>query len=160
MACGVYQIVNTANGKKYIGSSLNIANRWNQHKRDLANNRHTNKHLQAAWNQYGSDSFAWCVIEKCPPENLLEREQFYLPKDGTIEALRQGGYYNAYPIAGSPMGTKQSDESSQKKSEKLKGRKFSEDHRRKIGEANSRRVFTDENRPVVAKSHPKKPDAK
>jgi|694.fasta_scaffold19202_14 group I intron endonuclease len=141
--CGVYQILNTANGKKYIGSSLNIASRWNQHRRELDLNQHGNKHLQAAWNQYGSDSFAWNVVEECLPEQLLDSEQSYLPKERTIEALREGGYYNNYTVAGSPMGVKQSEESSRKKSEKLKGRKFSKEHRRKIGEANSRRVFTD-----------------
>jgi predicted GIY-YIG superfamily endonuclease len=48
---GVYEIKNTLNNKRYIGSSVNIQKRWYAHKRMLNLNTHPNKHLQAAWNK-------------------------------------------------------------------------------------------------------------
>lgn len=143
---GVYQILNTVNGKRYIGSSVNITQRWNQHKKALEKNKHGNKHLQSAWNRYGCDCFVWSVLEKCEPSMVLEREQGYLPKEKTIGSLRQHGYYNAHPTVDSPKGLTQTKESNRKRGETLKGRVFSEEHKRKIGEANSRRVVTVETR--------------
>lgn len=50
---GVYEIRNTLNNKRYIGSSINIYRRWRDHKRMLNLSVHPNKHLQSAWNKYG-----------------------------------------------------------------------------------------------------------
>lgn len=76
--CGVYKIVNNTNGKLYVGSSNNIRNRWNQHRRDLNDSVHGNPYLQSAWNKYGANNFSFEIIEECAPEVQFEREQFYL----------------------------------------------------------------------------------
>ena len=84
--CGVYKITNQVNGKIYVGSSNNINNRWNQHKKALNNKSHGNLYLQNAWNKYGANNFVFEIIEECSPEMQFEREQFYLnalnPFDG------------------------------------------------------------------------------
>lgn len=49
---GVYQIYNKETNKRYIGSSINIERRLKEHKRNLKANRHSNQHLQNAWNKY------------------------------------------------------------------------------------------------------------
>lgn len=54
---GVYQIYNTVNGKRYIGSSIHIEQRFKEHLRNLRANKHVNAHLQSAWNKYGEHSF-------------------------------------------------------------------------------------------------------
>lgn len=54
---GVYEIRNTLNNKRYIGSSINIYRRWRDHKRMLNLSVHPNKHLQSAWNKYGEKHF-------------------------------------------------------------------------------------------------------
>lgn len=46
--CGVYKIINTINGKIYIGSSKDIDRRWSEHVRALELNAHINPHLQNA----------------------------------------------------------------------------------------------------------------
>lgn len=43
---GVYQIYNTINGKRYIGSSIHIEQRFKEHLRNLRANKHANAHLQ------------------------------------------------------------------------------------------------------------------
>ena len=75
---GIYKIVNTKNQKIYIGSSKNLDKRWDEHRKNLLNNKHINIKLQRAWNKYGSDSFQFQIIEQCDVSNLYDREQYYL----------------------------------------------------------------------------------
>lgn len=74
---GVYKICGP-NDKVYIGSSKNIEKRIEVHRWELKNNKHKNKHLQAAWNKYGELAFTIEILEQCPVENLEKLEQFYI----------------------------------------------------------------------------------
>lgn len=79
MKSGIYCICNRKNGKFYIGSARNILHRWKHgHIRNLKRNRHSNKHLQNAWNKYGEDCFALEVLEYQPNHLLESVEQEYL----------------------------------------------------------------------------------
>ena len=75
---GIYCIVNTDNQKKYVGSSKNIYQRLQKHRVYLRKNMHENKKLQNSWNKHGEDSFQYFILEFCPEEQLLAREQFYI----------------------------------------------------------------------------------
>lgn len=89
--CGIYCIRNTVNGKIYIGSSKNAYHRVkSQHFDRLQSNRHTNPHLQSAWNQHGKKSFEYFLIEECRSDILIVREQWYL--DNTLCLDNQYGY--------------------------------------------------------------------
>lgn len=48
---GIYKITNLVNNKVYIGQSVNIRKRWNQHVLELNKNIHPNIYLQSAWNK-------------------------------------------------------------------------------------------------------------
>lgn len=48
MKVGIYCIENTKNGKKYIGQSSKIEQRWSDHRTLLKYNSHYNIHLQNA----------------------------------------------------------------------------------------------------------------
>ena len=63
---GIYSILNTANGKRYIGQSVNLASRKSYHFNALRQSRHKNRHLQAAFNRYGSKAFRWSVLQVMP----------------------------------------------------------------------------------------------
>lgn len=78
MSSGVYKIKNETNGKVYVGSTNNFTKRWFKHRALLRHNKHQNSHLQAAWNKYGESSFTFSIIEECPIDSLLSREQFYI----------------------------------------------------------------------------------
>jgi predicted GIY-YIG superfamily endonuclease len=77
---GVYCIENNINKKRYIGSSNNISYRFQKHLCELKNQRHRNKHLQAAVNKYGISSFNFSVLEECSLDDLRQREQSYIDK--------------------------------------------------------------------------------
>lgn len=76
MISGVYIITNYIDSRVYIGSSVNIKERWCEHKRDLLKDNHQNTHLQNFVNKYGIDVLNFKILENC--ENTLEREQYYL----------------------------------------------------------------------------------
>ena len=80
MPAGIYQIVNSVNNKRYIGSSTNIIQRFRTHCSNLKHNKHSNLHLQNAWNKYGLDAFQFEIIEECSKDKLLEREDCWRAK--------------------------------------------------------------------------------
>jgi len=75
---GIYLIVNTVNGKRYVGSSIKIKNRLKDHYYRLNGKRHDNKHLQCAWNKYGKDAFRFMILEEHDEDVLLTFEQFWI----------------------------------------------------------------------------------
>lgn len=42
---GIYSILNLTNGKRYVGSSVNLYGRLNEHLYNLRHNKAHNKHL-------------------------------------------------------------------------------------------------------------------
>lgn len=80
-SCGVYEIRNTINGHRYIGSSVDIERRWKSHVRKLNNNKHENNILIRAWNKYGKKSFEFNILAHCPKESLLNFEQIFLNEE-------------------------------------------------------------------------------
>lgn len=97
---GIYSITHVPTGKIYVGSSDRIFRRWREHFLFLEKGAHGNRHLQAAWTKHGSVEFAFCLLESCSPERLIEREQIHI--NATPEALR----YNLSPVSGSVRGMK------------------------------------------------------
>jgi group I intron endonuclease len=77
--CGVYKITSPS-GKFYIGSSVDIRKRWNEHRCRLAGHAggHHNQYLKNAAVKYGIDSLVFEVLELCARKDVREREQFYI----------------------------------------------------------------------------------
>jgi len=74
---GIYQIRNTSNDQRYIGQSVNIANRWVRHRYHLNKGVHKNLYLQRAWNKYGKDQFVFEILQECNPDSLDVIEEQY-----------------------------------------------------------------------------------
>lgn len=75
---GVYIIFNTKNGKKYIGSTVNLYTRLQKHRSLLRSNKHENSYLQNAWNKYGELYFQYSILEFSNLENLTIKEQYWI----------------------------------------------------------------------------------
>ena len=65
MSSGIYSILNTANGHRYIGQSTDLSKRRFAHFTALRHGVHKNQHLQAAFIHYGSQAFRWSVLQVC-----------------------------------------------------------------------------------------------
>ena len=76
--CGIYQIENLINHKKYIGKSVDIYRRWKHHKFLLNSNLHYNSHLQSSWNKYGEKNFKFTIIDICNELDLDDKEKYYI----------------------------------------------------------------------------------
>ena len=59
--CGIYQITNKVNNKIYIGQSIDIERRWNQHKYGKGS-----VVLMNAIKKYGLDNFEFKILEETP----------------------------------------------------------------------------------------------
>ena len=89
--------------KFYIGSAVNFYQRIRNHKSDLVKKKHCSKHLQNHVNKYGIKDISFEILERVyDKNNLISREQYYLDLYKPI--------FNTCKIAGSPLGTKHSEE--------------------------------------------------
>ena len=94
--CGIYSIRNTVNNKVYVGSSIDTAHRWKQHKTALRAKCKTNPHLQAAWDLYGEDKFIFSLLTMCSKEELLTQEWAWIQLFSSN--LPENGYNIADPL--------------------------------------------------------------
>ena len=60
---GIYEIKFNECDKKYIGSSINIKRRFDNHICDLRKNRHRCIHLQRAFNKYEEHNLQFKIIQ-------------------------------------------------------------------------------------------------
>lgn len=72
---GIYCILFSQDGKKYIGSSRDVYERCCRHKTKLRQNIHDNKYLQNYWNLFGEKEFRFLIIELCDVKSLLVQEE-------------------------------------------------------------------------------------
>lgn len=154
---GIYSITNTVNGKKYIGSAVNIKARISRHKLELRRGEHHSQKLQNAWNKYGSDAFVFSVVEFVElRSDLIAREQEWIIKHSSCECG-----YNVLAFAGSALGYKHRPESIAKFSASRRGIKFSEEHKAKLSEWQKGSTHSDETkakRSAALKGRPRHPD--
>ena len=120
MTSGIYAITNARDCKKYIGQSVNIQKRWNEHRHALEQNKHFNIHLQRAWNR--GDRFEFSVIEECGINELNEREIYWIAYYKTMD-MQYG--YNLCAGGNSTTGRVCSEETRKKISEGNRGKKCS-----------------------------------
>ena len=179
--CGIYKIENLINHKVYIGQSIDISGRWLEHQIDLRGNRHQSKHLQNAWNKYGSENFSFEILEKCSKEDLTEREQYWIDFYGGINSKQNynsrgagnSGLFSEETkkkLSDSHMGINKGKpipwlenfdrsnlEYREKLSESLKGKKKSKKHAQHISEGRKGIVFSEEQKKKIGDSKRGKP---
>lgn len=138
---GIYKITCLITNKFYIGNAFVIKQRWGTHKYYLRHNKHSNQHLQFAWNKYGEVAFKFEVIEYIEDRNILaEREQYWL--DFT-QCYKKDIGYNKRKLADSNVGYKQSKETIEKRAKTLIGRKRTDEHKLRMSLAATGRKHTE-----------------
>ena len=131
-AGGIYEILNAANGKRYIGSAVCFSLRWNNHRVSLRRSKHHSAALQHAWNKYGEEAFVFRALLACAKEQLLFQEQRAI--HGFMPA------YNICKVAGSQLGAKRTPEQRVRYAGALRGQirgPHSAEHRAKLSAAHT-----------------------
>lgn len=89
LGTGVYQIVNAKTGEFYIGSTTkSFKMRWQTHRSLLRCNKHCNKLLQKAWNEYGIENFKFEVLRECSPSQCEYYEQQLIDTEYPVYNIR------------------------------------------------------------------------
>lgn len=140
MASGVYCIENVTNGRRYIGSAVDIQKRWKEHRRGLSEGRHHSRFMQRCWDKYGEAAFSFRILIFCAREHVLMYEQILL------DAWKPE--YNTSPTAGSQFGYRHSEETRAKMSEArrkdfspMTGKSHTEETKKKISETKRKHKY-------------------
>ena len=145
--CGIYKIVNVEKGDCYVGQSQNVKKRISEHFRLLRNGAHPNPKLQNAFRKYGEDKFKWSLEVLCEsPDDLDMVEEAFLKGEATF---LEPTFYNIADFSRAPMrGKAHSPDVRKKISESRRKANFdfrSEQYRKTLSEAQTRRFFSDKN---------------
>lgn len=121
--------MHVGSGTDYVGSAVNIEQRWREHRSCLRRGTHHSRYLQSAWNKYGEAAFGFVVLEwDVPLGDLLAHEQAWLDTSDFR--------YNVCRVAGNCLGVKHTPETRAKWSAARKGKPKSSEWRSAIGTAN------------------------
>jgi group I intron endonuclease len=125
---GVYKIQSVIKPERfYIGSAVNISQRWDRHLYTLKKEIHRNIKLQRHFNKYGESDLQFSILLGCDKVDLLKIEQYFLDS--------YKPYFNININASSRLGAVLSEESRKKISASNMGRITSDETRQKLSKA-------------------------
>jgi group I intron endonuclease len=128
---GIYKIQSITHPDRiYIGSAVDIHDRWKKHSSDLKLNKHHSIKLQRHYNKHGESDLQFSILLGCEKQYLIANEQFFIDT--------YSPYFNNRKIAGSNIGYKHSEASKQRMS--IAHKNMSDETRKKIGIASSKRM--------------------
>jgi hypothetical protein len=99
----IYIIMNDINGKIYLGSTIDVNERWKKHKSLLKCRKHHSLHLQNAWNKHGEENFSFRILEQIITnkavleKELVKKEQYFLD---VVQPWKDKNGYNLSKKAG------------------------------------------------------------
>jgi group I intron endonuclease len=171
---GIYQITNLINGKIYIGQSIDIHKRWNEHRRLSKRIQQSHIPLNRAIERDGIENFRFDVLEVCEISKLDEKEIYWIEEKKSLAPngynLTEGGNgvkgFEMPQIGKDKLrialtGRIRSKEHSENISKANKGKKRSEEFKRKISERNKGHIKSEETRRKLSealKGKPKSPE--
>jgi hypothetical protein len=125
---GIYAIVNSTNGKVYVGQAQDIHTRMEEHHRLRNKGR-----LYNSVKHYGWNNFNTVILEKVDDLSLLDsKEQFWMDYFNSYDETYG---YNIREVAGTTRGWHHSQETKEKIAELKRLKGISPEHQQKMQEA-------------------------
>ena len=148
----VYVHTNKENGKRYVGitSKLKPEHRWNS-----GRGYQENPHFFAAIQKYGWDNFEHEILFDGMTEDEAKQKEIELIREWKTQDTRYGynmtsggdGTPDYHPseetrkkLSEARKKENLSEETLRRRSEGLRGRKFTDEHKKKIGDGNSKQI--------------------
>ena len=79
MTQGIYKITNTQTNECYIGQSVDVYKRWNDHcKCGLGIDTPPGNKLYKAIQDYGLENFTFELLTECTKEELNSKEKYFI----------------------------------------------------------------------------------
>ncbi len=122
--CGVYEIMCIPNGRRYIGSSVNMAKRFMEHRSALRNGRHHSFLLQRTWEKYGESAFRFTRLLACDADHRTLYEQIAIDvfdAANPLVGMNRDPVAKCSPPSAAFKGRQHTTESKRKISESRKG---------------------------------------
>ena len=161
---GIYEIRNRLTKRSYIGQSMRIKKRWQDHKKVLSSEKKTNKFLLADYKKckelLGHDDFLEFhiieVLDGVSRAERLQKEEYWIKQAIAVYGKQSVYNFNCTPTAeinfSSPKGPRKSSSQYRNgvnhpyygKSSPMRGKKHTEETRKKIAEASGQRTMSDE----------------
>lgn len=147
MSTGIYKITNLINNKSYIGQSINIEKRFEQHIKSGSKHSYIDRSIK----KHGADNFTFEILITCSKEDLDKEETKFIKLYGTYK----DGYNLTWgaDIALSRIPEIAAKISESKKGEKnsFYGKKHSMESRKKMSD--KKQNLFGENNPFYNKKH-------
>jgi group I intron endonuclease len=144
MVCGIYKIESKFHPDRfYIGSAVNIKDRYKRHLWALQNNKHHSIKLQNHYNKYGEGDLCFSVMCVCEKDELIKSEQRYL------DSLKP--WFNIAMIVGEPARHPHTPEAIQKIKDARKRQVISKESYLKASESQKRYWQDETNKEQIAK---------
>lgn len=137
----IYCTTNIITGKKYVGLCT-------KDKHNSSNYYGSGTLFTKSFNKYGKENFIKEILEEnLSYDTIFEREIYWISKINSK-------YPNGYNLCdGGKGGLNPSDITRQRLSDSHKGKKLTEEQKRKIGEKSKNRKHTQESKAKLSKSH-------
>ncbi len=111
--CGIYMYRNKINGKVYIGQTVNVYLRRRQHENPTGQDRthQFDSDFHRDLREYGIENFEFSLLEECLPQELNEREVYWINKYKSTEIGYNvkkggsGGWVNGKPVLQIEIGS-------------------------------------------------------
>lgn len=132
MTCGIYMIKRKDTGQMYIGQSVDIERRWNEHVSKGKNESYIDK----AINKHGQDNFILMTIEEVSKKQLNDREQYWIKYYNTYNDVN---HYNLSP--GGDVNPMDNIESRKRVSDALSNRVRTREHALNLANARNSTGF-------------------
>ena len=144
----IYVFTNKINGKQYVGQTINIEERYKQHRKD-AKNENKNSIFYRAIRKYGFDNFEFKVVETdIDISKIHEREKFWIKELNT----KSPNGYNLTDGGEGTFGYRHTEEAKKKMSELKKGMKLSPEQIERLRRGNIGRKLSEEHKKILVEA--------